>query len=313
VTRLASIAIGTNTTRLLIAEVEQGSIKQILQRDEVMTGVGKGLSETGEISNEAVQGCIGVMQDYQAQAQKLNARVTAVVATSAIRDSRNRESFLHTIRQSTGLDVEVISGDEEAHRVFLGVASHYAVNTRDRLAITDIGGGSTEVIVESRQTGDIVKASVNIGSRRMTETFLENDPPTQRQIERMTRHIQSEIQAGLASFVEPTEQLIGVGGTVTTLAKIHLRRSGFATTALEGHELVPAFIETLLSDLAGLSQAERERIPGLPAERASVILAGTAILNNVVKVFQAVSVIVTEHGVLEGSLLAALHLKPKKL
>ena len=305
-TRLASIGIGTNTIRLLIAIVEKKEIKEILCREEVMIRLGEGLSVTGKISEEAIQRCVATLSNFQDMVRNTKAHITVVSATSATRDARNQQAFLETIQQKNGLKVDVISGHEEARRVHLGVIGYYQSTNSNSLAIVDIGGGSTELIMDYHLGDEIARASINIGSRRLTDMFLEHDPPKAEEYNTMLNHIQQKISIGFPDFLNPVERLVGVGGTATTITAIHVQRDMQPASRIEGHKLLVSFIENLMEELASKSLIERKQIPGLPKERASVILAGTAIMQLVMRALNCRSVIVTERGLLEGNLLAKL-------
>jgi exopolyphosphatase/guanosine-5'-triphosphate,3'-diphosphate pyrophosphatase len=291
--RKASIDIGTNSTRLLIADVNS-DIVPVLYRER-MTRLGEGLNQDGYLKPKAIERVIEAIMAYKTLGEQHGVREYVVFATSAARDCKNQTAFIHQIERSAGLGCEIISGEREAFLSFKGATSD--LDSTQNLLVCDIGGGSTEFIAGDGMHLNYNK-SLNIGSRRLTERFFKHDPVLPAEIEAAAAYVRGQL-----SSLERLkfEQLVSVGGTATTLAMI---RNGMSVKdAGQAHHTVLRQVKTLVEDLGALPQAERKKMTGLRPERADVIVMGALILENVLDYFNLDRTIVSMRDLLFGALM----------
>jgi exopolyphosphatase/guanosine-5'-triphosphate,3'-diphosphate pyrophosphatase len=280
--RVAAIDLGTNTTRLLVAEVVDGHIDE-LHRETRITRLGEGVDARGRLLPVPIARVRNVLSDYRRTLESLGAERTLAVATSAVRDAENGEAFLGEVEWSYGFVTQLLSGDEEAQLTRRGVDP--AAGT----LVLDIGGGSTELILDERHV------SLPMGSVRFTERYGED-------VERCI----AEAQALLPDL--SPDAAIGVAGTVTTLAALDLGLEQYDRERVHGHRLSRAGAREQLDRLAGMNVTERRGLPALEPERAPVIVAGAAILVAVLDAYALEAIEVSEHDLLDGVALAAAEL-----
>jgi exopolyphosphatase / guanosine-5'-triphosphate,3'-diphosphate pyrophosphatase len=291
--RKASIDIGTNSTRLLIADVNS-DIVPVLYRER-MTRLGEGLNRDGYLQAIAIGRVIEALQAYKTLGEKHGVQAYVVFATSAARDCKNQTVFIRQIERSAGLSCEILSGEREAFLSFKGATSD--LDSTQNILVCDIGGGSTEFI-----TGDGMhlnyNKSLNIGSRRLTERFFKHDPLLPAEIEAAAAYVRGQL---LSLERLKIEQLVTVGGTATTLAMI---RDGISVKdAGQAHHTVLKQVRTLVEELGTLTQAKRKKMTGLRPERADVIVMGALILENVLDYFNLDRTIVSMRDLLFGALM----------
>jgi exopolyphosphatase/guanosine-5'-triphosphate,3'-diphosphate pyrophosphatase len=256
--RHAVIDIGTNTVKLLVADVRDGEVSPIISKD-ITTRLGGGLGETRHLSLIAISRTIHAIADYVADAREHGASEITALTTSAARDADNRQAFLAAVREQTGVAVEVITGQREAELIFRGVSSDPAFAS-DRLLVMDIGGGSAEFVLG--QAGQVERScSLPLGAVRLTEKFPE--------FADLAEFLRTTLHRELARF--GNARLIATGGASTTLVKILKGRVDHATFTLDE-------VRALVTRLNAMSLDERKRLPGLPPERADIIVAGGAVV-----------------------------------
>src|SRR6266545_3391328 len=282
VTRVASVDLGTNTTRLLVADVEGDDVQEIVRRQQI-TRLGEGVDVRRRLLPVAVARVRNVLADYRREAESLGAVRVLAVATSAVRDAENGEAFLGEIEWSYGFDTRLLSGAEEAELTLRGVGV-----VDDETVVLDVGGGSTELVTRAGAT------SVDVGSARMTEQLGEDVDA----IAGRVRELLPPLRAARA---------IGVAGTVTTLAALDL-----GSLSVHGHILSLRAVEDQLELLAALPLAERRRIPLLEPERAPVIVAGAVIVREAMRALGVDALTVSERDLLDGVALAAAELPPRE-
>ena len=275
-TRVAAVDLGTNSTRLLVADVEDGNLDEVVRRS-VVTRLGEGVDARRRLLPVPVARVRTVLADYRREAEQLDAERTLAVATSAVRDAENGEAFLGEVEWSYGFATRLLSGDQEAELTRRGVGA-----LAPRTVVLDVGGGSTELIA-----GDL-RTSLDVGSVRLTERHLRSDPPTT-----------SELGAAAAEVVELLPELdvddaVGVAGTVAQLAAL-------AETA----ELTRPRVEHLLDELAALPVAERRLVPRLDPARAPVIVAGALIVRTVLRRYGLERIRYSVRDLLDGAALEA--------
>ncbi len=299
---VAAIDLGTNTTRLLVADVEGGRLHE-LHRETRITRLGEGVDTRGRLLPAPIARVRNVLTDYRRAAESLAAERTLLIATSAVRDAENGEAFLGEIEWSYGFATRLLSGDDEARLTLLGVSSGKPVE--DGTLVLDIGGGSTEL------TCGHFHESLELGSVRHTERFLHGDPPEPRELAECAAAVRSVLAEGVPGEVlDHVRDGIGVAGTVTTLAALDLELPAYDRTRVHGHRLSLPGARRQLERLAALPLAERRRVPALEPERAPVIVGGAVILVQVLEHVGLDAVEASEHDILDGAALAAAELPP---
>jgi exopolyphosphatase/guanosine-5'-triphosphate,3'-diphosphate pyrophosphatase len=299
--RVAVVDMGTNSTRLLIAEVADGRVAEVERRSTV-TRLGRGVDTSGQLAAEAIDEVCEIVGEYIALYTDLGAERVAAIATSAVRDASNGDAFIAELRERFALDARTLSGDEEARLTFLGACSG---RTCDHTLVVDIGGGSTELVIG---TGDSVDfhVSMQAGVVRHTERYLTTDPPRAADLEELAADVRRQIERAMAD--EPAaraEEGIAVAGTPTSLAAMDLELDTYDPEQVHGHRLGLPSIQHMLSRLASLPLAERLELTGLQAGRAPTIVAGVVILAEVMRAFELEDVEVSEHDILYGTALTA--------
>ena len=297
--RVGAVDIGTNSTRLLVADVsESGGIAEVERLLEI-TRLGDRVDAERRLTDEAIARVDAVLERYAARAAELEAEPVLAVATSAVRDAANGREFLNAAAARHGLVPRLLTGEEEAEMTYRGVCSRQAVAAGT--LICDIGGGSTELILGGPD-GIRDRASLDIGCVRLSERHLHADPPTPAQVSA----VRAEAAAALpARLTDAARGLVGVAGTVTTLATIDMGLECEIPEAIDGHHLPAEAVERLLGELAALPLEQRRRVRGLMPERAATIVAGSAILAAIVAATGADAVVVSERDILHGAVLAA--------
>jgi exopolyphosphatase / guanosine-5'-triphosphate,3'-diphosphate pyrophosphatase len=297
--RVGAVDIGTNSTRLLVADVStEGGIAEVERLLEI-TRLGDRVDAERTLGDEAIARVHAVLERYAARAAALGAEDVLAIATSAVRDAANGGGFLAGVADRYGFVTRLLTGDEEAELTYRGVCSRAAVG--EGALICDIGGGSTELVLGG-PGGVCDRASLDIGCVRLSERHLHDDPPTAAQIERL----RAEATAALpARLITEARELIGVSGTVTTLATIDMGLECEIPEVIDGHRLPAAAVERLLGELAALPLEQRRLVRGLMPQRAPTIVAGAVILSAVVRATGTQTVVVSERDILHGAALAA--------
>jgi exopolyphosphatase/guanosine-5'-triphosphate,3'-diphosphate pyrophosphatase len=298
--RVAVIDVGTNSTRLLVADVVGGRISP-LERRSTVTRLGRGVDLSGHLASEAIEDVCSAIDGYVGLFQELEAEKVDVIATSAVRDADNGAAFLAELRERFALSARVLDGEEEARLSYLGASSEDPPT--EPTVVTDIGGGSTELIVGSG--ADITfHDSLQLGVVRHTERYISSDPPTAGELEALAGDVRGAIDASLEADIE-ARQGIAVAGTPTSLAAIEMGLEPYDPARVHGHVLVLPSIQRMLSRLASVPLAERVEIPGLHPDRAPTIVAGVVILVEAMRTFGLEQIRVSEHDILYGTALAA--------
>ena len=292
--RVAAVDLGTNTTRLLVADVEHGLVEEIVRR-EAITRMGESVDRRRILLPTAVARVRNVLVDYRREAEALGAERVLAVGTSAVRDASNGEAFLGEVEWSYGFTTRMLDGGEEAELMLRGVASDVPLGTGT--LVLDIGGGSTELVVAD---GERVTwaVSTEAGSVRLTERFLASDPPARDELEACASAVRS-----LLPPLQPAAA-VGVAGTVVTAATIALGERA----PVHRHGLSTAAVRAVLDLVASLPLAARVRVPGLEPARAPVIVAGLIVLHEVLARYGLAGIEVSERDLLHGAALAAAEL-----
>lgn len=305
---VAVVDIGTNSTRLLIAEVHPstGAVEPLLRRSEV-TRLGSGVDANGSLSEEAIARVFRVLADYRSAIDAHRCSSNLAVLTSAVRDAANGSSFAHRVRADYGLDAKVLSGDEEAQLTFLGAmsgqpAGHGQADAEPTVVI-DIGGGSTEFVVGRRRTAGF-HTSLPAGVVRMSERHIHSDPPAPEELQALAMDVRTTFLQGLPPEERaPVQRAIAVAGTATSAAAIDQELDPYDPNLVHGYPLLLATVELLLARLADMNEAARRRVVGLHPDRAPTIVAGMILLAEAMRAFELDRVEVSEHDILYGGAL----------
>jgi exopolyphosphatase/guanosine-5'-triphosphate,3'-diphosphate pyrophosphatase len=290
--RVAAIDLGTNTTRLLVADVDDNRLAEV-HRETRITGLGEGVDARGRLLPVPIARVRNALSDYRQTLEQLGAERTLAVATSAVRDAENGEAFLGEVEWSYGFATRLVSGDEEAELTRRGV------EPRPGMLVVDIGGGSTELIV------DDFHVSLDIGSVRFTERFVHTDPPDPRELDECARAAHAILEERVHAQAETA---IGVAGTVTTLAALDLGLAQYDRERVHGYRLATPAARVQLERLAALPLHERSEVPALDPKRAPVIVAGAVVLVSILDHFGLDAIEVSERDILDGIALAAAEL-----
>jgi exopolyphosphatase/guanosine-5'-triphosphate,3'-diphosphate pyrophosphatase len=300
--RIAVVDLGTNSTRLLVADVDGERLKELERRTNV-TRLGEGVDATGRLSDDAIERVVRVLSEYRQEIDRHRAERIVAVATSAVRDAENGREFAELLRERFGIEPKTIPGDEEARLTFLGATSG---RPEEGTLVIDIGGGSTEYVI-GRPGGDPdFHVSTRMGSVRHTERHLHDDPPTRAQLEELRRSAREIVEAEVrADLRDEVERGIAVAGTATSLAAIDQELDPYDPERVHGYELSLDACEGMLEMLASLPVAKRREVTGLHPDRALTIVAGVAILTESVQAFGLERMVVSEADILHGAALDA--------
>ncbi len=296
--RVAALDMGTNSTRLLVADVVDGVVDPV-HRESRVTGLGRGVETSGQLATEAIENVYEAVGDYQAILTDLGAEEIFAFATSAARDASNSEAFLAELRERFALQAQVIGGIEEAELTYRGARDGGYIS--GETLVLDIGGGSTELIVGSREK-PAFNTSLQLGVVRHTERHIHTDPPQTNELESLAEDIGGAIDSQLATFPGlRAERGVALAGTPAILAAIDLDLESVDYRQVEGHELELTTIQNLCSRLSSLPLEERREVRGVDPDRAPTIVAGVIILIKVMRAFAMKKIAVSEHDILFGA------------
>jgi exopolyphosphatase/guanosine-5'-triphosphate,3'-diphosphate pyrophosphatase len=299
VTRVAAIDCGTNSVRLLIADIVDGKLVDVERRMEIVR-LGQGVDQTGMLAPEALARTFTAMRGFAGLIEEHAAEKIRVVATSATRDARNRADFVSGVVDIFGVVPEVVSGDEEARLSFLG-ATKDLVELRPLrpYLVVDIGGGSTEFVVGSSEVQAAM--SVDIGCVRMTERHLQGDPPTPDQFAAAVADIDGALARVRETVpVDEARTLVGLAGSVTTVAGIALDLPEYDPARIHLSRITAEKVHTVTKRLMHSTRAERASIGVMHPGRVDVIGAGALILDRIMREYGFGAVVVSEHDILDG-------------
>jgi exopolyphosphatase/guanosine-5'-triphosphate,3'-diphosphate pyrophosphatase len=291
--RVGVVDLGTNSTRLLVADVDDGRVDEVARRT-IITRLGEGVDERRKLLPPPIARVRNVLSAYRRELDELGVERVLAIGTSAVRDAENGEAFLGEVEWSYGFATRLLSGDEEAELTRRGVANGGALG--DEVLVLDVGGGSTELIAAHERT------SVDVGSVRLTQRHLHSDPPTRDELDAAAREVR-----GVLPELAP-EDAVGVAGTITTLAALEL--GGYDPEQVHGHRLSRDAVVAQLERLAALPLVQRRELPGLEPERAPVIVGGAVIVREVLDRYGLAGLDVSERDILHGAALEAAALPP---
>jgi exopolyphosphatase/guanosine-5'-triphosphate,3'-diphosphate pyrophosphatase len=297
-TRLAAIDVGTNSVRLYVAEAAGERFRQ-LDRDLIITRLGRGVDQAKQLSDEPLRSTLDAVARYHVRAVELGSERVRIAATSAVRDATNRDAFFSGVREATGLDAEVLTGDEEARLSFIGATAE--LEGGGPYLVLDIGGGSTEFVVGDRRPAAWV--SIDVGSVRLTERHVRSDPPTASEIAGVRADADDAVERAKSIVGDGAHTLVGLAGTITTMAAIALGLDGYDRVAIHHARLPLDRVRAVDERLRGMTVEARRSLPAMPAGREDVIVAGSTILLAVMEGLGFDEVMVSEADILDGLVL----------
>ena len=291
---VAVIDIGTYSTRITIAQIEDKSFK-ILHEEGHITALGRGVKQTRKLSKEAMEETFKVLQRYKKLCEEYKVKKVLVLGTEALRIAQNREEFEKRVR-SLGFELKVIPPEEEGKYAYLG--AYYAVKPKGRVCVVDQGGGSTEYIF-GRGT-DIEKVvSLPFGIVNLTERFIKSDPPKEEEIKALIEFLDSQI----SKVSEPVDTVVGLGGTITTLVALEYNIYPYNPEKVNGKVLTKEQIKKWFEKLSKLTVEERKQFPQIEDKRAEAILPGIAIFWRTLELFNKDKIVVSDWAVKHGAII----------
>jgi exopolyphosphatase/guanosine-5'-triphosphate,3'-diphosphate pyrophosphatase len=304
VSRVAAIDCGTNSIRLLVADVVEGSLHDVARRMEVVR-LGQGVDRTGRLADDAVARTLAMVDEYAAQTQLLSAERVRMVATSATRDAANGAVFLEEVRRRLGVAPDVVSGQEEAALSFAGATQELVgSDVGAPYLVCDIGGGSTEFVLGDA-SGPFASCSVDVGCVRMTERHLHSDPPTEAELAAARADVGAAVDRVAAQVpIGEACSLIGLAGSVTTVAAIALDLDTYDPARIHHSRISASDVHEVTERLAAMSHSQRAAISVMHPGRVDVIAAGALVLDVVVQRGHFAEVVVSEHDILDGIALS---------
>jgi exopolyphosphatase/guanosine-5'-triphosphate,3'-diphosphate pyrophosphatase len=301
---VASIDIGTNSTRVLVAEPAGGRLA-ILDRRNTITRLGQGVGASGRLADEAAERTLACLRGYREILDRHGAESIRVAATSASRDAANREAFFDAVEDLVGVRPELLSGDEEGRLSFLGATGELD-HAQGPFLVVDIGGGSTEFIVGTDRVEGVI--SVDIGCVRLTERFLDHDPPLPEELAACISFTDAYLDDVVREMpaVADARTLVGLAGTITTVAAVEIGLATYDRDRIHHFRLTREAAEDVFRTLATESRAQRIHNPGLEEARADVIVGGCCVLVALFRRLGFDEMLVSEADILDGLALSLL-------
>ncbi len=307
--RIAVADLGTNSTRLLIAEVTPDGQLTQLERHTTVTRLGEGVDGSGRLTTAAMERVYAALGRYREIADTAGADKRIAVATSAVRETDNGPELAAHVRDRIGFDIRTIHGDEEARLTFLGATAGRTTASNDgpETLVIDIGGGSTEFVSGHPGANPTFHVSTRLGSVRQTERHLAHDPPRHSELEALADEACGIVAAAVPAAVrDQVAKVIAVAGTPTSLAAIDQKLDPYDPERVDGHVLERATCERILAQLAMLPLDKRAAVTGLHPDRAPTIVAGVAILVEALRLFGVREIEVSEADILDGAALSGV-------
>jgi exopolyphosphatase / guanosine-5'-triphosphate,3'-diphosphate pyrophosphatase len=301
--RIAVVDIGTNSTRLLICDVDRGRVTEELERRTIITQLGAGVDADGRLNQDAMNRVYAALEQYRALIDKHGAERAVAVLTSAVRDAANGREFADTVQHRYGITPHILTGDDEARLTFLGATSERDPDDRTPTLVFDIGGGSTELVIGSGHEMSF-HVSTQAGVVRQTERYLHTDPPTAEEMEDLRQDVRGIFDAAVPEdHRRAVEHAIGVAGTATSLGAIAQNLEPYDAAKVHGYKITREECERILGRLASVPLEQRRKVAGLHPDRAPTIVAGVIILVEVLSLFDLPQVEISEHDILRGAAL----------
>lgn len=292
----AAVDVGSNQVLLFISKVESGRSGEVILDKGEITKLGEDVSNTGVLKADAMKRTLDALKDFKGLIEKNNVEEYAAVGTAALRESNNSDEFLNMVRDETGIQIEIITGEEEARLSFLAVVGGLNLGNRETVII-DIGGGSTEFIF-GKQAQILDRFSLKIGALKMTERFLHADPVRNEEFNEMTDHLNDEFKHVSPPFKELF--LVGMGGTMSNLGAMKYKLEKYDPGIVHGSEISLGELNSIMIDLKEKTVEERKKIRGLQPKRAGVMLAGTGILKAIMNKLHSEKITISDMGLRHG-------------
>ncbi len=297
--RIGVIDIGSNSTRLLIADVGADGIEEV-ERDSIVTRLADGVDTSGRLSAEAVGRVREALEQYAARIDAADCQRRGAIATSAMRDAADGDAAAEQLSRAIDTEISVIEGEREARLSFRGASSGDALSPDEQTLVVDIGGGSTEFIV-GRDGNPVFHTSTQLGAVRQSERHLAHDPPTDAELEALAAEARAVVEQAVPKALRSsTVRAVAVAGTPTVLASVDQALEVFDPWKVHGYAITSAACLAMFRRLAALPLAERRLVTGLHPDRAPTIVAGAAILSATLAAFELPEAIVSEHDILYG-------------
>ncbi len=301
--RIAVVDIGTNSTRLLVAELQDGRVTDELERRTKVTRLGAGVDADGSLREDAMERVYTTLDGYRQLIDAAGVTKAVAVMTSAVRDATNGAEFAATVQDRYGLEPHVLTGDQEARMTFLGATSDRDPRDTTPTLVIDIGGGSTELVIGSGHEVTF-HVSTQAGVVRQTERHIASDPPTESELDDLAADVRAILALGVPpEHREPVRHAIGVAGSATSLGAIAQRLDPYDPAKVHGYVLSGDERDRILDHLASLPLEQRREVPGLDPARAPTIVAGVIILTEVMSLFGLEEIEISEHDILRGAAL----------
>jgi exopolyphosphatase / guanosine-5'-triphosphate,3'-diphosphate pyrophosphatase len=298
--RIAAIDIGTNSIHMVIADATVGEAFAVLDREREVVQVGRGSFHDGRLRGDAMRGTAAALRRFVLLARRHAVDRILCTATAAVREARNGGDFLRLARHESGISPRVIPNEEEGRLIHLAVQAALQLDSRPAL-IVDIGGGSAQ-LVHVRGSELLRVVGVPLGALRLTETRFEHDPPSERELETLRRHVRKQLRAALETLGEPAPEVVyGSSGSIHALAGLtHWAEHGRGLAQINGHVLELSALAELTRRLERMPHEERQALPGIDAARAEIIVPGAIVLEQVLRLADARSITLSDYGVREG-------------
>jgi exopolyphosphatase/guanosine-5'-triphosphate,3'-diphosphate pyrophosphatase len=304
--RIAAIDVGSNSIRQIIADVRSDGSIEVVDELKAHPRLGRGLEASGALNTDSMDLAVDALQRMALLAKRFGAERVEAVATSAVREAENGEFFVARVKQATGLRLRILKGEDEARLMFRSALAHFDLGA-GRTVVLDIGGGSLEIALAAEGVVDRL-ASLPLGAIRMTERY---GTPEGLRMEKLRRRVRKQLKPVVSRKDWRGARVIGSGGTFTNLAGLHLHRQGiFSAKSVHGTVIPRTEVEHILDWLAAMSDEERRATPGLNADRADIIVAGVAVIAEVLARVDARELVVSRFGIREGLLLESARVAP---
>lgn len=299
--RVCAIDIGSNSVRCLVADVAPGGLISPVERGLEITRLGEGMGVQQSISPEAAERTAAAVARYMEMGRRARAASFLLFGTAILREAENARSFIDRVREKTGYEIRVLSGEEEADLVYRGVTHAISPAPSDALII-DIGGGSVEFITQATE-GNLTLKSVPLGCVRMTEQFLRADPPRAKEMASLRGYVASILRREIPIGGAALTRLFGAGGTITTAATLILGLPHYEPSKIHGCVMSIAQVMGLTSKLSAMPLEARKKAPGLEKKRADIIVAGLIVLQCIMEFYGINKMTVSDEGILHGAIL----------
>lgn len=309
---IAVYDIGTNSIHMLIAKIRKDGTFRILDREKDATRLGDGSFEKRRLKSAAVARGLHVIEQFHELSKEYRVERSIGVATSAVRDAKNGKAFIRSVKRRTGIEIRIVSGNEEALLIERAARSNMDVEGKKTLVI-DIGGGSMELIVGDGRTHDFVQ-SFPLGVARLTDRFLTKDPPSRKQLKRLDRHIEKMLgRAAKRIRKHSIDTVIGTAGTLINLGSMAYEHEHSRPLRIVHHTVLERdILEEVHEKLCATSLKERLNFPGLDAKRSDIIVAGSILVRRLMRMLRIERILISKMGIREGVILEEASKRPRK-